>query len=344
MKDSWGDGKAWQKFERVVAGLHKFRDAGVDIRWNEKIAGRQVDVTVRFDRGGYSYLLLIECKNYADAVPVSEVEAFITKSQTLGADKAVMVAANGFQSGAEEQAGRHRIGLYTLREIEERWPVEFIKVPEPGFRLTGVLLIPASGLVLRSLPDQPEVLAALRFDLPNWPPDLTLADVAQHAKGLKVGRVRESHQFEIKFPNGCSVRHPAVGAAPLQIRALRFTATPAMVSVRNAIRPPDVPLVSYEYTDVFSGKSDRLLGTDLPIGLDTTFEVGKFYRNIFGLTYKCERVTLDEVQLFLISKQHGKNFAVRFTIEPKYAPQYVEITTRAEIAKLEAEYRRYPLA
>ena len=342
MTSTWPDGAAWKKFERIVAALHKFRDAGADVRWNEKIAGRQVDVSVRFERGGYHYVLLIECKNYADPVPVADVEAFITKSRTLGADKAVMVSANGFQRGAEEQAKQHRIGLYTLKEIEERWPVEFIVVPEPGFRLTNVVLTTKAGGAMPPLPNRPDAIAALRFDPSNGSKDLTLADVARHVKGLVVGQVLEAQEFEISFRSGCVVRHPELGAQRIEISAVRFTAARALVPVRHEVRPPDLPLVSYEYSDVFSGAAERVSGADLPIGLNTRFEAGKFYRNIFGLSYKCERVAEDEVQLFLISKQHGARFAARVTIDSKFASRYVEITSAEEVAELEAEYQRYP--
>ena len=45
------------------------------------------------------------------------------------------------------------------------------------------------------------------------------------------------------------------------------------------------------YENVVTGEKSEYFGGDLPIGLDNKFEAGRFYKNIFGITYKCEAVT-----------------------------------------------------
>jgi hypothetical protein len=342
----WGkDEKTWRKFERVVAALHKLRDEGADVKWNEEIEGRQIDVTVRFERGGYKYLLLVECKNYSEAVPVKEVEAFITKASDLGANKAVMVAANGFQSGAQTVAARHHVDLCTLEQIDEQWPDRTITTKEPGIQLYDVELVFASGVHDR-LVNNHDVIAQLKFDPPNWKPGLSLADISRHQPSLTLENLARSEPqgFETNFPSGCAVRHPKYGETPVQIRAVRFTAKRAAVPVVSRVNPPDVPLTSYVFTNLSSGDTFKCDGAAMPLGLDTQFRVGAFYRNIFGNAFKCEKLNDDSTaQMFAMLNQHGRKLGARVVMQCTYAPQYVEVTDAVELSELETEYRTYPV-
>jgi hypothetical protein len=117
--------EAWKHFERVVAAIHMAKDSGASVTWNEDIDGRQFDVAIRFKFRFYDFLTLIECKNFKRRVPVEKVEAFVTKSRSAKADKAIMVSANGFQEGCRKVANENKIELYTLREVE-RIPSELL--------------------------------------------------------------------------------------------------------------------------------------------------------------------------------------------------------------------------
>lgn len=61
----------------------------------------------------YSLLVLIECKNYNQAVPVNDVEEFFTKTQQVAAanSKAIMVAPSGFQPGGLKFAESMGMGM-----------------------------------------------------------------------------------------------------------------------------------------------------------------------------------------------------------------------------------------
>ena len=76
----------WKNFERIVAAIHYAANQGGDIVWNDKIDGRQFDVTIRFKEGYYNFLTVIECKDYKDSVPVEKVEAFVTKAAGVHAN------------------------------------------------------------------------------------------------------------------------------------------------------------------------------------------------------------------------------------------------------------------
>ncbi len=109
----------WESFEKIVAAIHIAETKGAMVTWNEIIKNRQFDVTIRFKVGFYEYLTLIECRDYNKPIQVEKVEAFVTKVRHQNANKAVMVSAYGFQSGAKEVALREGIELYSLRQINK---------------------------------------------------------------------------------------------------------------------------------------------------------------------------------------------------------------------------------
>jgi len=71
----------WKLFEKIVAAIHYAESRGAKVVWNDKINGKQFDVTVRFQHGLRDYLTVIECKDYKKPVSVDKVEAFVTKSK-----------------------------------------------------------------------------------------------------------------------------------------------------------------------------------------------------------------------------------------------------------------------
>jgi len=54
-----------KRLERLVAAMHHAESTGAAVTWNDEIAGRQFDVTIRFKFGLHSYLTIIECKDYS---------------------------------------------------------------------------------------------------------------------------------------------------------------------------------------------------------------------------------------------------------------------------------------
>src|SRR2546426_1824824 len=113
----------WRGFEQIIAAIHRAEHHGDVVKWNDEIAGRQFDVTIRFDAARYHYLVVIECRSYTNrAVTAEEVDAFVTKSSDVNANKAIIVSTSGFQRGAVEVARRHGIDLVTVAEEEAESP------------------------------------------------------------------------------------------------------------------------------------------------------------------------------------------------------------------------------
>jgi len=100
--------------ERIVAGIHAISSGNADVRWNERINGRQFDVVVRFHLGTLAYLVLVEVKNRTRRATAQDIEAFVTKASDQQASKAVFVTVAGFQEGAVAVAKRHGVDLFTI--------------------------------------------------------------------------------------------------------------------------------------------------------------------------------------------------------------------------------------
>lgn len=128
--DLWTDPKFgkmgdpdWKRFEKLVARIHIALCRDAEVKWSEKLIDtsgteRQIDVTIRTRTGPHQMLGIVQCKYEKRPVSITEVEAFVSVKKDLNAATAIMVARNGFQSGAEAKAKLHDIRLWTLDEAE----------------------------------------------------------------------------------------------------------------------------------------------------------------------------------------------------------------------------------
>jgi restriction system protein len=96
-------------------GLREFR-----VEHREAITapdGRyQIDVTARFRALSVDFLVLVECKDHLRPVEREDVQVLADKKRTIGAQKAILFATNGFQRGALEYARSHGIALVRIIE------------------------------------------------------------------------------------------------------------------------------------------------------------------------------------------------------------------------------------
>ncbi len=69
-----------------------------------------------------SLICPIECKNYAHAVPVNDVEEFVSKYEQVEAHKGIIVARGPFQKGAQTYANNKGLGLIRyLADDTHKW-------------------------------------------------------------------------------------------------------------------------------------------------------------------------------------------------------------------------------
>jgi restriction system protein len=76
----------------------------------------EIDVTARFRQLGVDFVVLVECKDHARPVEREDVQVLADKKRATGAQKALLVATNGFQKGAIEYAKVHGVALVRIIE------------------------------------------------------------------------------------------------------------------------------------------------------------------------------------------------------------------------------------
>lgn len=109
------------EYEQAVESIAKAMGHDItdwQVRHLDKVHGLDgdyvIDVSVWFQLAGMDFLVLFECERHASAVKREHVQALHAKLQSTGAQKGVLVAASGFQSGALWYAEAHGIACIRL--------------------------------------------------------------------------------------------------------------------------------------------------------------------------------------------------------------------------------------
>lgn len=128
----------WSDYQEETAEF--FRSIGLEANTNITINGvrtsHDVDVAVRSNHVGFNLLWLVECKHWKTPVSKLHVLALREIVSDTGADRGILMAEKGFQSGALEAAeltnvqltslaelrisASHALGMAELRVIQER--------------------------------------------------------------------------------------------------------------------------------------------------------------------------------------------------------------------------------
>lgn len=101
--------KAW--FDSFAESLDDFSSQHLE-SVNGMDGDFEFDVTIRFTAfGGAKFLVVCECKKHRNPIKREVVQALKAKKESVGAQKAFVIATASFQSGAEEYAKKHGIAL-----------------------------------------------------------------------------------------------------------------------------------------------------------------------------------------------------------------------------------------
>src|SRR5271165_4168940 len=213
------DPRKWKHFERLIAAIHAAANRGAKVKWNDSINGRQFDVTIRFKQGLYEYLTVVECKDYTRPVPVEKVEAFVTKSQDVGAHHGVLASSSGFQEGALHAAKKHNITLIhvtssydvDLSPFGARWGGE-----TDALHIHSISFEYADGEIKR-LPEEAHALTYYVHQIAlDWCQErVLLANVIQqYSMQFLNGRMEAYTDRVISCPPACRVISPDDGEIP----------------------------------------------------------------------------------------------------------------------------------
>jgi len=110
----------WQEYQEAVAEFYEQIDDFGNVRRNvmvpDKITGqpRQIDVLIEIEAKGHSLKMIVDAKFHAVPIDVREVESVLALADAVGANKAIIVAANGWTEPAKKKADHVGCGLEFL--------------------------------------------------------------------------------------------------------------------------------------------------------------------------------------------------------------------------------------
>lgn len=114
---------AWSEFQEAVKEVLN-QQRGVCAETNKRIHGTRthhdIDVYAEFTALGAPIKWLIECKLWRTRVPKEKVLAFHKIVEETGADRGLLIAENGYQSGAFEAAENTNVELVSFTDFERR--------------------------------------------------------------------------------------------------------------------------------------------------------------------------------------------------------------------------------
>lgn len=333
-----------QRFERLVAAIHQALDPDATVTWNEKIEGRQFDVTIRFKKGLHRYLTVIECKEYANPVPVEKVEAFVTKAGDARANLVVIASSSGFQSGAVRAAERHNVTLLRLTDSPNVTPLfgSTWDGSEVALHIKRIELHYADGD--RSV--LPETLGAMTYYTSKISVEIDgvrtpLREIAEKESLAVPGEAPLNcyQVVRVEFPPLTSLRAPNDGEyTSKEIRALEIHAGNVLARKLVGSLAYDLELLQPDVLveNILSGESQTISRQGLALGSADCFRPGKFYEHPQnGYFYYCEAIEGEDAKIYLVeSFQHGDLIRAELTMNAKLSNHYWEVTDKRSIARL----------
>jgi restriction system protein len=110
--------KDWDEYQEEAADF--FRSLGLEATTNVTLKGvrtsHDIDVLVKSKHAGFEVTWVVECKHWNSKVTKLHVLALREIVAETGADRGILLAENGFQSGAAEAAALTNVHLTSLAE------------------------------------------------------------------------------------------------------------------------------------------------------------------------------------------------------------------------------------
>jgi len=120
--------EGWSQYQEEAAAF--FRTLGWSAETNVTLKGvhteHDVDVVAKSRQAGFEVTWIVECKLWTTRVTKNHVLALRTIVSDLGADRGLLLAENGFQSGAVEAAALTNVHVSTLAEVRSTSEVQVL--------------------------------------------------------------------------------------------------------------------------------------------------------------------------------------------------------------------------
>jgi restriction system protein len=109
----------WKEYQEEVAEF--FRSIGLDAETDVTLQGvrtkHDIDVLVKSHHVGFDITWIVECKHWKSKVSKLHVLALREIVSDTGVDRGILLAENGFQSGAIEAAALTNVHVKSLAEV-----------------------------------------------------------------------------------------------------------------------------------------------------------------------------------------------------------------------------------
>lgn len=341
--------KKWERFERLVASINATKMKEANVKWNDFIEGRQFDVTARFKIGDFNYLTVIECKDYSSKISVEKVEAFVTKSIGVKANKAVIVSSSGFQSGCRIVAERYGIELFELSESEELSNELLNALVTPAINLYDIILVQNGKRENFKLGDGPK--------LPYLVSNITIAypsGIIMDLDAILSTWGSANFQSLSYSPNVYKVCLPSNSIVKIPDRPelinVKYIELKACIVDAKVMKEPSLDryLLAKQnkkiiLSEFVSGEKSEIKFVDINHGFDTVFKEGKFYHSVnLDFNYYCEKIDGNLVHWILLeSYQHGRKLDVRFSATKENSIGYVEVVSNLKLGKLKKYLKKF---
>ncbi len=338
----------WKKFEHLVAALHRVEMKGADVKWNDNIDGRQLDVTVRFENGPYKYLTVIECKDYASAVEIEKIESLVTKAKKVGADKAVMFSSHGFQSGAVKAAMEDGVSLFSLEQTTEI-PDDFLAPQKVEYvQFFEVILIKPDGTKF-VLPEDPMKLhyyvteTVIEGSAGSVPLHKVITSYENQLSGVGVDDVVH---YNVDLIPASRVTFPNMERdAPILVRSVQWKMANRVARPlkRRTGLDPALFIMPYQIKDELTGEVRYVEGNALAAaGELTAVRPGCFYHLQKVGLYYCEKIENDIATMILLEcYQHGTFVQVVFRLKMDNVRGYTQVTEDKDLERLRWRLREF---
>jgi hypothetical protein len=291
---------------------------------------------------------VVECKDYGRPVSVDKVEAFVTKKKKVKASEAIMASTSGFQEGAQQVADENGIKLIHITESLELDPSVFGAQWGPEIDALSIKTIELEYADGEKLPI-PEESNAMTYYV-NHIVLRTAADkrtldsvISELSTRFDRGKLDEYKENSVDCPADTYVTAPEDDIVPLK-QLSRIHVRTGLVKAKTLTGPmkfePSLLDSDVEVRNLSTGEVTTFKKSELELGFETAFEVGKFYeQRRFGNFYYCGKVDVKIATIYLVeSFQNGQLFQAEFTQETQYAKFYLPVTDQKTIKRLRRRF------
>ena len=112
----------WAEYEKVVERIYLELQPKAKITRNDKIRGRQIDVSIRTNVASHDILVIVQAKDYSKPAGIKDVDQFESVIKEVRAQKGILICNAGFTKPAKKKARNICIDLCSIHDAQLACP------------------------------------------------------------------------------------------------------------------------------------------------------------------------------------------------------------------------------